>query len=759
MPEATATPREPGVSEPLSDGRRTAASPEPGLPDVLALLWRRKGLIASTVILTTLAAVLAVFQLTPRYTAETQILFGTRTEKVVDIQNVLEALRSDRTTIRSEVQVLRSRSLAGKVVDELGLVDRPEFNRHLRPPSLFDPLAWLPRSLEWLPPSLRPAWSGADPVAPATPEEAERRVRGDVVTALQEATVVDVVMVSRVVAVATTSEDPALAATLANTLADLYLREQLEEKLDAVQRASDWLDERVQVLRGQVEQSEREVEDYRQSQGLTQARDSTLLEQQIYQVNTQLIAAQTRTAEADAELHEARALMESEGGISSASEVLTAPLIQNLRMQEAKLAGDAAQMASEYGELHPKMINVKAELTDIRTKIAVEVERILLGLENSLKVAQTRERTLERSLGDLKAEAAKLAAAQARLRVLERDAAANQELYDVFLARWKETGQQDDLHHADARIISRAMVPSQPSWPNRPAAAALSLVVSTMLALLLVFLVEQVLDRGLRDADRIEHLMGISTLAAVPLLAGRKDTHFDSLLGNPMSPTAESIRMLHAGLLLADADGTAPASVLITSALPSEGKTFVALGLAHLVARSGRKVLLIDADLRQGAIRKRLGLPHEHGLSDLLAGRLESADETIQHDERSGLHVIAAGRVDRTTTDILDADAMRRLIDALKPAYELIVIDAPPALLVSDVRTLARLTDKTVWIIRWAHTPRRLVVDGVQQLLDSGAPVTGAVLNMVKARKNAQYVYYGPGTHGWSAKYGRYYTR
>ena len=744
---------------PLSDQRREATSPEPGLPDVLALLWRRKGFIASTVALTTLAAVVVIFQLTPRYTAETQILVGTRTEKVVDIQNVLEALRLDRATISSEVQVLSSRSLAEKVVDELGLVDRPEFNRHLRPPSLFDPLVWLPRFLDWLPPSLRTAWSGADPVAPATPEEAERKIRGDVVTTLQEATVVEVVKVSRVVAVATTSEDPDLAAALANTLADLYLREQLNEKLDAARRASDWLDERVQGLRGQVERSEREVEDYRQQHGLTQARDSTLLEQQIYQVNTQLIAVQTKTAEADAELREARALMESEGGISSASEVLTAPLIQNLRLQEAKLAGDAAQMASEYGELHPKMINVKAELADIRTKIAVEVERILRGLENSLSVAQTRERTLERSLGDLKAEAARLAAAQARLRVLERDAAANQELYDVFLARWKETSQQDDLHHADARIISRATVPIQPSWPNRPAAAVLSLVVSTILALLLVFLVEQVLDRGFRDADRIEQLTGMSTLATVPLLTGSKDTHFESLLGNPMSPSAESIRMLHASLLLADNDGTESPSVVITSALPSEGKTFVALGLAHLVARSGRKVLLIDADLRQGAIRKRLGLPHEHGLADLLAGRLESADEAIQHDERSSLHVITAGRAGRTTTDILDADAMRRLIDALKPTYELIVIDAPPALLVSDVRTLARLTDKIVWIIRWAHTPRRHVVDGVQQLLDSGAPISGVVLNMVKARRNAQYVYYGPGALGWSTKYGRYYTR
>lgn len=759
MPEYAAALPEPGVSESLSDGRRAAAPAEPGLLNVLGLLWRRKGLIASTVALTTLAAVLIVFQLTPLYTAETQLLFGTRAEKVVDIQNVLETLRSDRATIKSEVEVLRSRSLAEKVVDELGLVDRPEFNRHLRPPSLFDLREWLPRSLQWLPLSLRTALVGAGPEAPVTPEEAERGIRSDVVTAFQEATTVEVVTVSRVVSIATTSEDSGLAAILANKLADLYLREQLEEKRDAVQRASGWLDGRVQELREQVEQSEREVEDFRQQQGLVQARDTTLFEQQIYEVNTRLIAAQTKTAEADAELREARVLMDAEGGISSASEVLTAPLIQNLRMQEARLAGEAAQMASEYGELHPKMINVKAELADIRANIAVEVERILRGLENSLRVAQTRERTLEQSLAELQAEAARLAAAQARLRVLERDAAANQDLYNVFLARWKETGQQGDLHHADARIISRATVPSEPSWPNRPAAAALSLVVSVVLALLLVFLVEQILDRGFRDADRIEQLLGISTLAALPLLSGSRDAHFESLLDQPMSPTAESIRMLHAGLLLADAGGAAPASILITSALPTEGKTFLALGLAHLVARSGRKVLLIDADLRQGQIGKRLGLSHQHGLTDLLTGQLESVDEAIQYDERTSLYVMTAGRASRAASNILDAGTMRQLIDALKPAYELIVVDSPPAMLVSDGRTLARLMDKTVLVVRWGATPRRVVVDAFQQLSESGARITGAVLNMVKARRNPQYAYYGPGSHGWYGKYSQYYTR
>ena len=757
--DATNPVAEPGAEKPYPDGRgvsyggRVEAAPrEPALGAVFGLLWRRKGLIASTVALTTLATVLVVFQITSRYTAEAQMLIGTRASKVVDIENVVETLRFDRATLQSEVQVLASRSLAERLVDELGLVETPEFNQRLRPPSLFNPLGWLPASL-------RTALSGADPAAPATLEEAERRIRNDVVTAVLEAMTFNVVKISRVVTIAGTSEDPKLAAALANTLAGLYLREQLEQKSGAQQQATDWLSERVRTLRDEMEQSDLAVEDYRQQQGLTQSKDTTLLEQQISEVNTQLIAAQARIAEADARLGQARALMQSERGVDAASEVLTAPLIQNLRMQEARLAGEAAQMGSEYGPRHPKMINVTAELADIRANIGVEVGRIVRGLENSLEVAQTRERTLQRSLEGLNAETARQTVAQGRLRVLEREAAADRTLFDVFLGRWKETGQQGDLHRADARIIARATVPSEPSWPNRDAAVAIALVVSVLLALLLVYLVEQVLDRGFRYAEQVEELIGAGTLSLVPMLTAAEAMRAGYVLEEPVSSFAESLRMLHTGLLLADAEGTPPVSVTITSSVAEEGKTFVAVALARLIAKSGRRVLLIDADLRNGQVGKRLELPRRRGLADLLTGRVTSVDDAIQRDEPSGLDVLTAGRTADMPMDILHSGRMRQLIATLKPAYELIIIDSPPALLVSDARTLARLTDKTVFVVRWADTVRRVAAAGFRQLAESEANMAGVVLSMVEAQRGGRYYGYGPGAYGSSAKYAKYYTR
>lgn len=748
---------------PLSQARQEETRTEPVLLDVFGLLWHYRLLIFSTVLLTMLASALFVFQLTPRYTAETQVLIGTRTTNVVDIESVLESLRPDRATVQNEVEVLASRSLAEMVVDELGLLERPEFNRRLRPRH---PLSY---PLQWLPEPIRAVLFAAEPAA-STPEEAERTIRDDTITALVDSLNVETVRISNVVSVAVTTEDAELAATVANKLADIYLREQIEQKLRASEQAVDWLDGRLLTLTEQVEHSERAVEDYRLAQGLTQTSDSTLIEQQISEVNSQLIAARATTAEADARLRQARELMRSEDGIYSAAEVLAAPLIQNLRMQEANLAGEAEQMAQEYGPRHPRMINVRAELTDIRAKIAEEVERIVFSLDNSLEVARTREATLEESIEELKAEAVRLTASQARLRVLEREAAANQALFDMFLARQMETGNLEDLFAADARIISRATVPRDQAWPNFSAAMAISLVVSILLSLLLVFVIEEAFSKGFRDGQGLETDLKVGSFGVVPKLteSGDKesgDTLVDHVLDEPMSAFSESLRMLHTGLLASAVSESRSVSVLVTSSIAEEGKSFLAIAFARLIARSGSRVLLIDADIRHGTVGKRLRLAGEHGLVHLLTGRLKDAGKAIQHDGKSGLDVLVVGKFSEVPTDIVHAPVMSKLLAEFKKKYDLVVIDSPPALLVSDVRTLGRVVDHTVFAVRWASTARKVAAAAIKQLQDSGVRVTGAVLTMAQPHGKGYYGYFGSYRYGHDSYYGsyskfnRYYAR
>ncbi len=713
----------------------------------------------ATVTLTLLVSALIVFQLTPRYTSEAQILIGTRSANVVDIDSVLQALRPDRATVQNEVEVLASRSLAEAVVDELDLVATSEFNPQLRPPSLLgNPLSWLAQSL-------RTALSGDSAAPPPTPEEAALRVRDDTVTALSEALSVEPVRLSNVVTVSVTAEDAELAASVANTLSEVYLRQLLEEKFAATEQAAGWLNERVLDLRKQVEQSERAVEDFRQQQGLTRTSDSILIEQQISEVNSQLIVARATTSEADAKLRQARELMGSEGGIFSTPEVLAAPLIQNLRLQEAGLFGESAQMAQEYGSRHPRMINITAELLDIRAKIGEEVERIVTSLESSLEVARTRERALEGSLEELKAEASRLTSSQARLRVLEREASANQTLFDVFLARYMETGDQEDLFSADARIISRATVPTEQAWPNVTAAMGISLVVSALLSLLAVFVAEQVFERGFRHSGQLETGLKVSSFGTIPMLVEAEGPVIDHVLENPMSAFSESLRMLHTGLLATHAEEPESISVLVTSSVANEGKTFLAIALARLTARSGRKTLLVDADFRHGQIANRLGLTDDFGLAHLLTGHEKTIQEAIQRDERSGLDVLTAGKSLKVRTDIVRPQIMSNLLAELKREYDFIVVDSPPVLLVSDSVNLAKCVDDTVYAVRWTNTPRKVANAGVKQLLDFRTRISGAVLTMAQGHRKGYYSYnygsygYGPEPYGLSSKYSSYYAR
>ena len=750
---------EPWGGQPRSD---PDASDEVALGNFLAQIWRRRGLIVATVGLVTLAATIVVLQITPRYSADTRILVGAPEANVVNIEDVLTGLGTDQSAVRSEVEILSSRTLAAKVVDALDLTASAEFNPRLRPPSLlsaFNPIDWI---ADRIPESWRRTGPGAGP-AETAPEPGELEQQAKIVAqdTLLKAVSVSIVGRSRVISVTATSEDPALAAAIANSLSELYLLEQLEAKFEATKRATDWLSERIRNLRQQVEASERAVETYRRQHGLIRSRDTTVTEQQISEINTQLILARTGTAEAEARLRQVRTLLASEGGVDSATEVLASPLIQRLRERETDVARQKAEMATEYGPRHPKMINIRAELDDIRARIEAEVGKIVRGLGNELEVARARERTLARNLETLKAENATSNTAQAGLRVLEREAAANRALFDTFLARWKETGQQDGIQHADARIISRAEIPSDPTSPRTTLVIGLAAGGSAFLALLLVLVVEQ-LDRGFRSTDQIERLTGFGTLSLVPLLTRRQRRRREPhayVLGQPASAFAESLRTLHTGWLLSGADA-APKSMLVASSVPDEGKTTVSVALARLVARSGRRVLLIDGDLRRHRAARLLGLSSDVGLVQATADPSALENGLIQEDTHTGLHVLASGGTVPNPLDLIGSARMRELMAVLRDRYDLVVIDSPPVLVVSDARLLARLADKTVFVVRWANTRRETAVLALKQLIESGASVAGVLLTMVDVRNHARYTYSDSGyyDYGSARKYRQYHT-
>ena len=267
------------------------------------------------------------------------------------------------------------------------------------------------------------------------------------------------------------------------------------------------------------------------------------------------------------------------------------------------------------------------------------------------------------------------------------------------------------------------------------------------------------LDHGFRSMTQIEQAMGVPALGLVPMIGGLdklRSEPFDYIVERPVSAFGEAVRSLYTSILLSNVDSP-PRTVLITSSLPNEGKTSLSISLARLVAlQSQKRVVLIDADLRRPQIHRKMGLPASPGLVEYLAGEA-TLDEVMRHDEKSGAQVIVAGGIPNNPTDILASDHMKSLLDELTNANDLVVLDSPPALAVSDPRVLSRLAEKTVYVVRWAETRRETALMGLKQIVDVGSDVAGVALSMVNVRKHSRYGYGDSGTY--YGQYRKYYTR
>jgi capsular exopolysaccharide synthesis family protein len=714
------------------------------LRSVLAMLRRRKAVILGTVAAVLLVTLLVLIQLTPRFTSTAELMMETRQTNVVDIQSIVSGLSVDassfQTGIQSEINIIRSRSLARRVIDKLGLMQDPEFNGGLRQSSVldyFNPIYWI----DWLPQWLGQITGVSEPAETGESEnadEAESALLTSVIDAFLGRLDVSNDLKSYTIYVSFTSEDPGKSSVIANTVADQYLVDQLEAKFEATRRATAWLNERLTDLRKKVEQSERALQDYKERSNLIENQGQTISAQQLSELNSQLILARTERAQTEARLRRMRELVKT-GGVESSPEVLINPLIQRLREQETDLARQQAELSGRYGERHPTMINLKAEIRDLKSKINGEVNKIVLSLANEVEVARTRETTLAANLAAVQQNVGELSKAGVKLGELQREADANRALFETFLARFKETSQQDQILKPDARIISAAESPLAPSFPKKKVILAVALGIAVLLGVFLALLIER-LDNGFRSPEQVEKMTGVPGLGLIPAApVSRKTPPHEYLLQKPTSAYAEALQSVRTALHFSNVDHP-PRVVLVTSALPQEGKTTFAISLARIAARSGLKVVLVDADMRRPKIAKLMGLESDAGLRELLAG--DALIPGVLHkDEQTGLHIIPSRPDTPGPQDLLGSRRMRDLVRQMSTLYDMVVVDSPPIMAVSDPIVLSGLVDATLVLVRWETTPREVAISAIRQLRQSGGRIAGAVLTRVNMRKHARFSY------------------
>ena len=731
------------------------------LLDYLQLLWFRRRLIGAITLLVAVLAYIHVNQLQSIYSASSSLLIGVQEPQPSDLNTFLYQ-RYFGVSSTEEIEVLKSRGLAEKVIDRLNLQNNPEFNPAQRGSErrlswylrYLNPVNWIPQSWKR---SVREAISGeVVPVQP-TPEEQERSTMVRAVDIFLGKLSVESVDYSDVIRISFSSPDPHMAMRIANTVPEVYILDKLEAKFEATERVTNWLSDQLGDLEQKVQDSEQAVELYREQHGLTQGARGDILSEQLSSINSQLIIAKAERAEAEARLDQVQRLLKPDSaGVDTASDVLSSQTVQQLRAQEAEVMRRKSELAVEYGPKHPRMLQVQAELDDIRKRIDEEVHKVVLGLQNEVEVARTREASLAQSLAAAERQSGSQNREAVQLRALEREAAANRTLYETFLGRFKETSTTQGTETADARVLSKAELPLTPSYPNRKRTFMLIVVLGFMGACGLVFALH-LLSPGLLSPEQIEQDLGVHAIGVIPRVPG-KTPPYQHVLDKPSSGYVEAVNSLKTSLRLSDPDALVKA-IQITSSVPEEGKTSLVLTLATVLARGGSKVIILDADLRRSTIEKKLELPAEGlGLTDFVIADTDAIDEFVVHHEATGVDIMRTGEGRYVSApDLFSSRRMRHIIDLLKSRYDYVLIDTPPVMAVADARIIGHLADKTLFVVRWDKTPRKVVRAALDQLRKSGTRMAGVVLQQVDLKRYGRLGHGESGYYYHYGKYGQYY--
>jgi len=711
--------------------------------------FRRRLRLFGSVALSVMAVALVVILTQPsEFTSTATLALNTQKQPSVTVSTAPDPV-PDSTAIDTEVEILRSRALAQKVVRDLKLDQDPDFNPRLRKPGF---LSQLRRS-----------------VTGVAPQDADHKVSAAIlqssdveaaVASLQKRLRVARVGMTYLIGVSVTANRPEKAASAANGYVKAYLASQLESKFSASTDANDWLNGRLQVLRSQVEQADTELQQYKIANNLMSSQGATLTEQEISTLDQQLALTRAQQAEATARLATAKRQLASGSTGEDVGEALSSPVIQQLRQQRAITSKTLADLQGRYGDRHPEMLKAKRELADIDNQIQSEIQRIISNLEAQSQVARQRTASIESSAAQSRGKLAGNNRALVKLNELQRNADAVRSLYETLLNRYKETSTEKGLQRTDARIVSNAAVSGAAN--SRTSILLMLAVLASVAAGIVAVIIAELLDNRISDGSTIENELEMSWLGSIPLLASAVETPDAARLGperfvveKPLSSFAEAIRSLNTAILFARV-GNPTQVIAITSSLPGEGKTTSSICLARTLAMSGKKVALVDCDLRQRAIQRILpgALPNA-GLLELLNGEV-TLQEAMVPDALSSAQILPLSSAKYTPKDIFSSQAMEALLADLRSRFDVIILDTAPVLLVAETRNVITLADTTVVMVRWRKTSKPALAATMKLLSATKVHVAGAALTQVDLTQPAGTAESDPAAYYKS--YRKYYS-
>lgn len=723
---------------------------ESALGEYVRVLIKRKWTVLACLCSIFALVAIASLKMTPIYEASGSIEINKPDSGLVNFSNSpsFNVDYYDPTELETEVMILQSDLLALQVVRELNLDRRPDFGGKT-------PV--LPSSIDLSPDPLQ-----ADP---ARTSALIGGFRGNLKVSLSPNT--------HIIKVSFRSPDKELTANVVNTLMSTYTENNFKSRFDSTMQASDWLSKQLVDLQMKVETSQEKLVRYQKEHEILGIDEKqNIITSKLDELNKALTAAESermskesvyrlvQSGDADSIVSAASTLDTSGAGSQTPWNLLEA-----LRTKEADLKIQAADLGTQFGPSYPKLAQINNQLKEIDTQLLAEAKKVGGKIRGQYLAALQRENMLHDALEKQKQEANKLNESAIQYSILKRDLESYRQLYEGLMEKMKEAGVSAGLKSNNFRIVDVARVPMAPIEPNIPRNLAFAFVLGLTSGVGLAFLLEGI-DNTVRTTEQAQMISGLPSLGMIPLgsrsaregasakrlvIATSKEAVELVTQVRPQSQMAESYRALRTSLLLSNL-GAPPKVIMVTSALPQEGKTTTSINCAVVLAQKGIRVLLIDADLRRPSIHKTLGMGPRSGLSNVLTGSATLQHAITRSTILPNLSVLAAGTPPPNPAELLASPNMRDVLEELRGQYDHIVVDTPPTLSVTDAVVLSPRADAIVLVIRSGQTTKQALRRARNVLGQVNAKVAGVLLNAVDLSSPDYYYYYE-----YQGKYSHYY--
>ena len=709
-------------------GSNLLGNTEVHFADYLKVLYKRRRTALTSFLIVVVSVAVYTFTATPIYEAKVQILIEKEASNVVTFKEAYEQNQITDDYYQTQYKILQSRVLARRTLDALKLWDNPRFN-----PKSDDTLTV--RKVLKAPLTFVEGWFAPAKTA-GTPEADESKVESRSIDRFLGDLTVSPVRNSRLVDVKFESPEPALAATVANTLARGYIDQNLEFKFLSSKEASDWLSERLATQRKQVEASEQAVQRYReQTDALSLEDKQNIVVQKLSDLNSAVTRAKTERIQKEAAYNQIRSLQNNRAALDTFPAILSNTFIQQQKGELADLQRQQAQIGEKLGPNHPDMVKLSSAIRAAENKIQAETSKVVQAMQNDYQQSVAQEQSLTNALDQQKRDALALNRKGIEYGVLARDAASNRSIFDSLMQRTKETGISGELRTSNIRVVDAAETPRGPVSPNTRNNLLLALFGGATLAIGLAFFFEY-LDSRIKSPEEIKQYLGLPFLGMVPAI-------FDKGIENPLignnAPNnfAESFRNIRTNLLFSSADAGGR-SVVVTSTGPGEGKTVVSTNVAVALAQAGQRVLIVDADMRKPRVHTVFGQSREPGLSNLLVGNAK-ASESVHGTTVPGLWLMPAGLLPPNPAELLGSKRFKDLLASLSGHFDWVIIDTPPVMAVTDSSVVAHLVTGVLFVVGAEQTSRHAAQRALEQLEQARAKFVGGVLNRVDLQHNAYY--------------------